>query len=149
MELEKEIKQDKFRSVRHKMMLNIIFTANWFMASHGKSLKKYGITPEQFNILRILRGQRPKPATVNLLMERMLNKMSNVSRLVEKLRLKGYVNREICSEDRRACNVFITTRGLELLEKIDKLEKEWLGETNGLSEKEAIEVNRLLNRLRG
>src|SRR4051812_44694265 len=108
MRLEEEIKQSKFKSEYHKVGVNIIYTANWLSHQHTKQCKEYDITPEQFNILRILRGQHPKPATVNLMIERMLNKMSNVSRLVEKLRKKGLVDRLTCKEDRRACDVLIT-----------------------------------------
>jgi DNA-binding MarR family transcriptional regulator len=149
MKLEEEIKQKKFKSEQQKALVNILFTANWINAMHGSFLKKYDLTPEQFNILRILRGQYPKPATVNLLIERMLNKMSNASRLVDKLLLKKLVLRSTCKEDRRAVDVLITRKGLDLLAELDKSEKEWLKEIHYLSNAEAKTVNDLLDKLRG
>ena len=148
MKLEDEIKQSKFRNEYHKLGVNIVYTANWLSLHHSKQCKEYDITPEQFNILRILRGQHPKPATVNLMIERMLNKMSNVSRLVEKLRKKGLVERQISKEDRRACDVLITKKGLDLLQELDKAEKEWHKRISHLSEAEAEKLNALLDKLR-
>ncbi len=148
MKLEDEIKQSKFKSEYHKLGINIVYTANWLSLQHTQRCKQYDITPEQFNILRILRGQHPKAATVNLLIERMLNKMSNASRLVEKLRKKGLVEREISTEDRRACDVIITKKGLDLLADMDKTEKEWNKSMSHLSEKEAQTINILLDKLR-
>jgi DNA-binding MarR family transcriptional regulator len=149
MEIGKEIKQTKFKNEYHKMLLNLIFTSGWLEAKNSGNLKPYGISPQQYNILRILRGQYPKPATVNLLIDRMLDKNSNASRLVEKLRLKKLVERAICPEDRRAVNVIITQKGLDLLEELDKYETTFLKELKNLSEKEAEQLNVLLDKLRG
>lgn len=149
MEIGKEIKQSKFKSEHQKMLTNILFTSGWLSSKHACSLKPYGISTQQFNILRILRGQYPKPATVNLLIDRMLDKNSNVSRLVEKLRLKKLVERSICPEDRRAVNVIITQKGLDLLAELDKQEGSFLKELKNLSEKEAETINGLLDKLRG
>lgn len=149
MEIGKEIKQSKFRNEHHKMLINILFTSGWLDAKHACNLKPYGISSQQYNILRILRGQHPKPATVNLLIERMLDKNSNASRLVEKLRLKKLVERATCPEDRRAVNVLITQKGLDLLTEIDKHETSFLKELKNLSEKEAEQINLLLDKLRG
>lgn len=148
MKLEEEIKQKVFKSEYHKLSVNIIYTANWLYNLHEKHCRKFDITPEQFNILRILRGQHPGPATVNLLIDRMLNKASNASRLVEKLRKKGLVERRTCKDDRRACDVLITERGMELLAEMDKEEKEWTKYTSGVTESEAKTINELLNRIR-
>ena len=93
MRLEKEIKSKTFKDPFEKLVVNIIYTWNWLNYWHNQQFKKYGISQQQYNILRILRGQYPNPATVNLLKERMLDKMSNASRLVEKLRQKGLVER--------------------------------------------------------
>jgi DNA-binding MarR family transcriptional regulator len=149
MEIGKEIKQAKFRNEHQKMLINILFTSNWLGAKHACSLKPYGISSQQFNLLRILRGQHPKPATVNLLIDRMLDKNSNASRLVEKLRLKKLVERATCPEDRRAVNVIITQKGLDLLAEIDENEAAFLKELKNLSQKEAEQVNELLDKLRG
>lgn len=148
MKLEEEIKQAKFRNEHHKLVVNIIFTANWLITHHNKNLKEFDLSPEQFNILRILRGQHPKPATVNLLIERMLNKMSNASRLVEKLRKKGFVERKTCKDDRRACDVLITNKGLDLLSQLDRVEKEWNAVVAHLPKPEAKNLNALLDKLR-
>lgn len=148
MKLEDEIKQLKFKSEYHKLGVNIIYTANWLSHSHNKHCRKYDISSEQFNILRILRGQYPESATVNLLIDRMLNKMSNASRLVEKLRKKGLVERQINETDRRACDVIITKKGLDLLSELDKTEKEWNKMISHLSAKESRTLNQLLDKLR-
>lgn len=149
MELEKSIKQEKFKDEHHKVLVNIIYTANALNLTNTIILKPYGISPEQFNVLRILRGQYPKPATVNLIIERMLNKSSNASRLVEKLRSKKLVERAICDEDRRAVNIIITKNGLELLKELDKKEEQWLEDLKKrLSKKEATELNTLLDKMR-
>lgn len=149
MRLEDEIKQKKFNSELNKLLINLIFTGNWIKDLNSQLLKPYGLTTQQYNILRILRGQYPGPASINLLIERMLDKMSNASRLVEKLRLKGYVQRKECKQDRRQADVVITEGGLEVLKKIDKdliaFEKKF---SSVVSEKEAEEANRILDKLR-
>ena len=142
-----EIKS-KFNSEHQKATVNILYTSNRLYEVHSNSLKKFGLTPEQYNILRILRGQHPKPATVNLLIERMLNKMSNASRLVDKLVLKKMVIRKTCKEDRRAVDVLITQKGLDLLLMLEKAEVVWLKEISVLSNAEAKELNRLLDKIR-
>ncbi|MGZ4055525.1 MAG: MarR family winged helix-turn-helix transcriptional regulator [Bacteroidia bacterium] len=149
MEIGKEIKQLKFKNEHQKMLINILFTSGWLSAKHSSNLKPHGISTQQFNILRILRGQHPKPATVNLLIDRMLDKNSNASRLVEKLRLKKLVERAVCPEDRRAVNVIITQKGLDLLTKLDTEEENFFKELKNLSEKEATQLSSLLDKLRG
>lgn len=149
MEISKEIKQTKFKNEYQKMLINILFTSGWLSSKHTCNLKPYGISTQQFNILRILRGQHPKPATVNLLIDRMLDKNSNASRLVEKLRIKKLVDRAVCPEDRRAVNVIITQKGLNLLEELDKKDGTFLNELKNLSVKEAATINALLDKLRG
>jgi len=150
MRLEEEIVQKKFRSEQQKAVINIIFTSNWLNGIHNAHMKPYGITLPQFNILRILRGQHPNPATIRLLTERMLDKMSNASRLVEKLRQKGYVERIICDHDRRQVNVTITQQGLNLLSDIDvNLQHTEQDYFNRISEEEALQLNAILDKLRG
>jgi DNA-binding MarR family transcriptional regulator len=149
MEIGKEIKQAKFKNEYQKMLINILFTSGWLGAKHASTLKPYGISTQQFNLLRILRGQHPKPASVNLLIDRMLDKNSNASRLVEKLRLKKLVERTVCPEDRRAVNVIITQKGLDLLAELDKQDEIFLKDLKNISEKEAEHINLLLDKLRG
>lgn len=149
MKLEKAIKQKKFENEFQKLIVNIIYTGNWLNALIIKRLKTYGISPQQYNVLRILRGQLPQPATVGLIQERMLDKMSNASRLVEKLRHKGLVERRECERDRRAVDVVITQPGLDLLVEIDSGSKKFDRHLKSLGKNEAKKLNQLLDKLRG
>lgn len=148
MEIGKEIKQEKFKNEHQKMLMNIFFTSAWLNQKNAQNLKPFGISTQQYNILRILRGQHPKPATVNLLIDRMLDKNSNASRLVEKLRVKKLVERAISPEDRRAVNVVITKKGLDLLSELDTQEDNFINELKILSENEAEQVNLFLDKIR-
>jgi DNA-binding MarR family transcriptional regulator len=148
MKLENEIKQEKFRNEYHKLAVNIIYTYGWLMRNNTKIYESFGLTPQQYNILRILRGQYPNSANINLLKERMLDKMSDASRLVERLRVKGLLERTIAGHDRRFANVIITEKGLSLLKEIDKLDKEFDEKLSKLNEKEAQDLNSLLDKLR-
>jgi DNA-binding MarR family transcriptional regulator len=149
MKIEDEIKQPKFQSEYHKLGVNLAFTANWFDRQITQKLKEFKLTGQQFNVLRILRGQYPNPATINLITERMLDKMSNASRLVDKLLAKGLVDRRTCPEDRRQVDIVITEKGQELLKKIDEQTKEWEAPLMTLSKQEAKLMNDLLDRMRG
>ncbi|MEM9339815.1 MAG: MarR family transcriptional regulator [Bacteroidota bacterium] len=111
-------------------------------------MRPFCLTIPQFNILRILRGQYPKACTVNLLIERMLDKSSNASRIVDKLEEKGLVVRKKCQNDRRAVDVLISQEGLDLLGKIDVEMSHWEAKIRKLSEHESEELNRLLDKFR-
>ena len=148
MKLEQEIKQSKFRNEYHKLAVNVLYTNSWLMNLYSTLFSKYDITSNQYNILRILRGQYPNPATVNLLKERMLDKMSDASRLVERLLIKGFVKRELSPNDRRCVDVIITEKGLHLLKEIDKLNDKHDSFLKNLSESEAKKLNNLLDKLR-
>ncbi len=148
MEIEKEIKLPKFKNQYQKILANITFTSNWIVSKYCLNLKPYKISLQQYNILRILRAQYPKPATVNLLIGRMLDKSSNASRLVEKLRLKKLVERAVSADDRRSVNVAITQKGLDLLIDLDKCEDKCIKELKNLSIKEIEQLNALLDKLR-
>ena len=150
MEIEKEIKQNvKFTSEYHKLSVNILYTASWLTVMHATLLKPFGVTTQQFNILRILRGQFPKPATINMLIDRMIDKSSNASRLVDRLEEKGFVKRCLHEQDKRSVNVQITEKGLEILKQVD--EKNMMAEEplHTLSKEEARTLNSLLDKLRG
>ncbi len=149
MELEKEIHQKKFRNDTHKLGVNLVFTFNWLNALNISMLKPYKLTTQQYNVLRILRGQHPNPVNVKLIRERMLDKMSDASRIVEKLRVKGFIERNISECDRRACDVKITNNGLSLLAEIDKEDVEFEKNFSTLDQNEIKELNRLLDKLRG
>ena len=114
-----DIKQKKFKSEFNKVLINLMFTSNWLNEQESQLFKPHGLTLAQYNVLRILRGQHPNPATVNLLIERMLDRMSNASRIVDKLLAKGLVYRSQNEQDRRAVDVLISEKGLDLLSKID------------------------------
>ena len=116
---------------------------------HNDVLKPYNITKQQFNILRILRGQHPKIVNLKLIKERMIDKMSDVSRLVERLREKGLVDRKTCKSDRRHIDVCITEKGMQLLQDMDKDIKKIYDSFSSLSETETITLNNLLDKLRG
>ena len=149
MQIEKEIKQSSFKNEYHKLSVNLLFTGHWLQLQNHNHLKPFGVTVQQFNILRILKGQYPLPVTVSLLIDRMMDKMSNASRLVEKLRRKGLVERRVCENDRRAVDVLITPSGLDLLKNIEKHDKKWEKVLQTLSVSEAAQLNALLDKLRG
>ena len=149
MELEKEIHSTKFTSQHQKASVNIVFTYNWLNGLIKAELEKFKITNQQFNILRILRGQYPNPATINILKERMLDKMSDASRIVDRLVQKELVTRTVNKKDRRAVDILITQRGLELLDRIHIEEAMNDGYKSNLSEDEAKQLSNLLDKFRG
>ncbi len=120
MKLEKEIKTDKFGSQFQRASLSVIFTGVWLTDKFNAILKPYGISEQQYNVLRILKGQKGTPINLYSIQERMLHRMSNATRLVEKLRLKEYVKRETCENNRRKVEITLTEKGQELLVKIEK-----------------------------
>lgn len=149
MKLEEEIKQNSFNNELQKLAVNIIYTHSWLISHQSKVFDKYNITTQQYNILRILRGQYPKPTTVSLLKGRMLDKMSDASRLVERLRTKDLVERNHCKEDRRRAEVIITEKGLKLLEELDSIDESIKNLFSNISEEEAKAVNVIFDKLRG
>ena len=149
MGIEKDIQQTNFKSELHKAHLNILYTASWLNQKTTQSLKAYKISPQQFNILRILRGRHPEPASIKLLTERMLDKMSNASRLVDKLKAKGLVERLECPDDRRRVDVNITEKGLKLLEKASEaVEQGIIDFGTALEEPDAKQLNNYLDKMR-
>jgi DNA-binding MarR family transcriptional regulator len=148
MGIEEDIKQSVFTSASQKAVVNVIYTAGWVNAKSNKLLKPFDISIQQYNILRILRGQKGKPISVNSLIDRMLDKNSNASRLVEKLRAKGHVERRTCEYDRRQVDVVITELGLTFLASIDPEFNMLKGTGGGLNEQEYLQLSDLLDRLR-
>ncbi|GGF19299.1 MarR family winged helix-turn-helix transcriptional regulator [Hymenobacter cavernae] len=148
MKIEDEIKQPVFKDNHQKSYINLMYTAGWLGLRQAAVFREFGITAPQYNVLRILRGQHPKPATVNLLIERMLDKTSNASRIVDKLEAKQFVTRTVCPNNRRAVDICITEAGLDLLRRIDASGLiEQVGLRN-LSDEEAAELSRLLDKIR-
>lgn len=116
MRLEDEIKQPKFKNNRQKAVINLIYSSGFLVNYLNDKAKQFNITRQQYNVLRILKGQLPKSASINLIKERMLDKMSDASRIVERLRVKEFVARTISPSDKRAVDIVITSKGLKLLE---------------------------------
>ncbi len=148
MKIEDEIQQKEFSTPMQKTLINIIFTANWLNLKFTQSLKHYDLSLPQYNVLRILRGQKGSPATVNGITERMLDKSSNASRLIDKLKAKELVERCECSKDRRAVDVMITDKGLALLKELDKEISNMQKTINPLEESEMEVINEILDKLR-
>ena len=148
MRIEDEIKQPTFRDSFHKAQVNLLFTASWLQLRQAVAFKPYGLTLPQFNILRILRGQHPLPATVALLIDRMLDKTSNASRIVDRLEEKKLVTRTVCPANRRAVDIRITVAGLELLERIEHDGVLHVSGLTQLSEAEVRQLNDLLDKIR-
>ena len=149
MELEKEIFNKTFDCNYNKAVVNVIYTYGW-LTNHLKALlDKHNLTHQQYNVLRILRGQQPNPATINLIKERMLDKMSDASRIVDRLVQKKLVTRSTNKKDRRAVDISITQKGLDVLSEIrlDETTRDWL--SPNLNEEEAAQLNLLLDKLRG
>jgi len=148
MTLEKDINQHKFRNEHQKSALNLIYTFNWINEKLDKIFEQYDITQQQFNILRILRGAGGGPLSTLQIRQRMLDKMSDTSRIVDRLIKKGLVKKNICKSDRRLVDVIITEKGKKLLEKIDNTNEEMDGIFKNLSQADAKNLNQLLDKLR-
>jgi DNA-binding MarR family transcriptional regulator len=148
MSLEKDINQSKFRNEQQKGVLNIMFTYSWIVERIKLMLDKEDITPQQFNILRILRGSHPQPLSTLQIRERMLDKMSDTSRIVDRLILKNLVSKKICAGDKRLVDVTITDKGRRLLEKLDKRNDEMDQIVKELSNAELKALNKLLDKIR-
>jgi DNA-binding MarR family transcriptional regulator len=147
--IEDAIQQREFKDQHNKAVVNLLYTHSYLVASQSELFKAYGISPEQYNVLRILRGQNGAATSVSSIQDRMLNKMSNASRLVEKLKQKDLVRRDECPADRRQVDVLITAAGLELLKKLEKEIVAANIRVIHLTEEEAIQLNHLLDKLRG
>ena len=148
MELEKEINQKNFRSEQQKGLVNIIFTYNWLKSHLTNHFKPFDITMQQFNVLRILNGQYPKPITTSVIRERMLDKMSDASRIVERLHKKGWVDRCKNNIDRRLVDVVITDNGRRLLQQIDASANDMDNMMRNLNKDEVEQLNHLLDKIR-
>ncbi|MBK0380848.1 MarR family winged helix-turn-helix transcriptional regulator [Mucilaginibacter segetis] len=149
MGIEEDIKSTNFEDNYHKTVINISYTYGWLNNAMRSEFERYNLTQQQFNILRILRGQYPKPATINLLKERMIDKMSDASRIVERLVQKGLVSRCTNNRDRRAVDIRISEQGLQTLAKMDEELKVKDLFKNNITEEEAAQLSDLLDKMRG
>ncbi len=149
MKIEEIIKSNSAISHEKRTVLNIMFTQNVVADAFHDILKAFDLSVEQFNVLRILRGQKGKPTNMCMIQERMIAKTSNTTRLVDKLLLKGLVNRVVCEENRRKMEITITKKGLDLLSKLDpKIEAHETLFAQNLSEEELEILNNLLEKYR-
>jgi len=146
--LEDEIQQKKFKSIQQKLVLNLIYTTNWLTAKQDTLFKNSGITVQQYNVLRILRGQYPNPCSIKLIKERMLDRMSDTSRIVDKLFTKKLLLRRECPNDRRSVDIVISEKGLELLKSLDHIDELSKQTIKSLSQDEINTLNNLLDKLR-
>lgn len=149
MSLSKDIHQRDYHSEYHKAILNILYTHNYLVTNMAGLFREFDITRQQYNVLRILRGQYPGHASINLIKDRMLDKMSDTSRIVERLRIKGLISRTDNMRDKRSVEIRITTAGLSLLEKMDQPVNGFERFLSNLSLEETRALNLLLDKLRG
>ncbi len=148
LKLEDEIKQKKFKSPYHRMMVNVMFTGNFLHKRIMCRLRPYGVSPQQHNVLSILRGQHPEPCSLGDIQERMLDRMSNASRLIDKLLEKKLVSRGQCEANRRKVDLTITDAGLALLKQIDDQMVDMEQWFPGLNPEEATTLGMLLDKAR-
>jgi DNA-binding MarR family transcriptional regulator len=149
MQIEKEIQASKFEDNYHKVIVNLSYTYGWVNNLMRYEFEKYNLTSQQFNVLRILRGQYPNPATINLIKERMVDKMSDASRIVDRLVQKNLVSRCTNDKDRRAVDIRISDEGLEVLSKMDQEFKMKNLLKQNLTDQDAATLSDLLDKLRG
>lgn len=151
MRLEKEIQQvTPFKTEWQRAAVNLIYTTNWVTNQQKELFKPYKVTMQQYNVLRILRGQHPEPISTSDIRNRMLDKMSDVSRIVDRLVKKNLVLRRTCETDKRLVDVVISKEGLALLKKMDKHTRQDMDHfMANLSEEECAQLNALLDKLRG
>ncbi len=148
MGLDQDIQQTRFRNAWQKASINLIYTMGWMKEKISCFFESEGITSQQFNILRILRGSYPHPLSTLQIRERMLEKMSDTSRIVDRLIAKGLVKKLTCKSDRRLVDVIITDKGKKLLERLDLRQDEMDKVLGNLSEKEAQYLSELLDKIR-
>ena len=147
MGITKDIHQTKFRNEKNQAMVNLLFTSNWMLEKIRNFVNQEEITPQQYNILRILRGADMPLSTLHI-RERMLDKMSDTSRVVERLLAKGFVVKKISEKDKRKVDVVISDKGRKVLEKLDARNNELDGIFKNLTKEEALHLSLLLDKLR-
>ena len=147
MSIDKDINQRSFRNEYQKGIINLIYTYNWMNEKMKSVFDKEGITGQQYNILRILRGAG-KPISTLQIRERMLDKMSDTSRIVDRLVLKGLAQKTTCKNDKRLVDVSISAKGKKILANIDEYEKDMDAILGNLTDAEAKTLNTLLDKIR-
>ena len=147
MGIEQDIQQPNFRNEFQKMGINLLFTANWLNEQIGKMLSEEGITQQQYNILRILRGSTTPLSTLKI-RERMLDKMSDTSRIVDRLIAKELVLKNTCEKDKRLVDITLTPKGLSLVDQLDQYNERIDALLRGINESEAQLMNQILDKIR-
>lgn len=145
----KETKSPRYESAFHEVLVNVSFTNNWINDKIKQAVAPYDITSQQFNVLRILRGQYPNPSTINLIKSRMLDKMCDASRIVDRLVQKDLIFKKTNAIDKRAVDIIINEKGNALLKKMDGEVSLSAVLNSNLDKDEAEELNRLLDKARG
>lgn len=149
MKVTEVIKPNETLPLEKEAIINLIMSSHVVNNAFNKALKEFKLSLQQFNVLRILKGQKGKPANLKCIQERMVTKMSNTTRLIDKLIEKGFVERYICPENRREIQVFITKKGINILDNVSPIleHKEKLL-TKNISQKELEKLNTILNKIR-
>lgn len=147
MGIEKDIQQSNFRNEFQKMGINLLFTANWLNEQIGKMLSEEGVTQQQYNILRILRGSATPLSTLKI-RERMLDKMSDTSRIVDRLIAKELVIKNTCEKDKRLVDITLSPKGLNLIDQLDQFNDRIDDLLKGINESEAQMMNQILDKIR-
>jgi DNA-binding MarR family transcriptional regulator len=148
MRLEEEIKQSKFGSEFQKTIINIYYTNSYILSKFQDLLSEYKLTVQQYNILRILRGQLPKTASIGTIKERMLDKNSDITRIIDRLIIKQLAERKNSISDRRVAEIKITKKGLSLLKKMDLVDLKSDNILSHLNETDLKKLNELLDKIR-
>lgn len=148
MKLEEAIQTNKFKSEVHKASINLMYSAWWIKTILTKELKEYGLTHEQYNVLRILKGKHPESLCVKDIAGRMIEKNSNVPRIIDRLVIKKLVKRGTSSQDRRETNITLTGAGLSILESSTQEVNKTINSQLHISEEEAEQLNRLVEKMR-
>lgn len=149
MRIEQAINQRKFKDEYHKVVVNLLYTGNWLRDALSSNLKNYGLLPQHYNALRIIKGRHPEPVSAGDIKEVMLDKASDVTRLLDKLEKLEYVQRRLCPHNRRKMDISITPKGLQLLEQITEPMDDFYAQmAERISEEEAAQLSNLLDKFR-
>ena len=149
MRIEQAINQRKFKDEHHKMVVNLLYTGNWLRDALGANLKTYGLLPQHYNALRIIRGRHPEPVSAGSIKDVMLDKASDVTRLLDKLEKLDYVQRRLCPHNRRKMDINITPKGLRLLDELDEPMGNFYNDiSERLTPEEAAQLSDLLDKVR-
>ena len=148
MRLEDEIQQQKFKSEKQKAVINLLYTSGYLGSQFSEKAKPFNITRQQYNVLRILRGQQPNSASINLIKDRMLDKMSDASRIVERLRIKGLIERRVSASDKRVVDINITAKGMTLLQTMEPVVNSVEDLFKLFSNEELLKFNEMLDKIR-